>query len=225
MNLEELKVAPLSFATKPRQALPSAASSESMTEIGERAESSQKFTEDGLLKNPSHERFAQLVAAGINQTDAYQVVFNPDKRETAHSAASRLLRENKFPEVVERVRSLQRRSAEAEVMTLIEKRQFLRQVVMTPIAQVDANSILCHTNEITTHVKDGLVTTNEKTKTFDKLKAIEIDAKLAGELAPEDDGKNATIPANMEVIINLVTQFVSGAHQAPMKTIEAGVIT
>ena len=80
-------------------------------------------------------------------------------------------------EVQARVSALQAEAAKVGVLTLEEKRRYLRRVVLTPVGQVTEKSELCqkyesHTSEGGTRLKDWMP---------DKLRAIELDSKLAGE--------------------------------------------
>ena len=69
------------------------------------------------------------------------------------------------------------------VLSLAEKRDFLARVVRTPIGQVDEKSDLCQ--EITDDEDPASGRSKRKIKMPDKLRAIDLDAKLAGELQPE----------------------------------------
>ena len=83
------------------------------------------------------------------------------------------------------------------VLTLAEKRRFLRLVVLTPISAVNEDSILCQKVEYSVGsprratrggpANPGTHETDRDSRTMkvtmpDKLRAIELDAKLAGEL-------------------------------------------
>lgn len=68
-------------------------------------------------------------------------------------------------------------------LSRLEKRQFLAKIVRTPLAEIDASSPLC-AEDVKTSVqtKSGDVQTTRKIKAHDKLRALEIDAKMQGEL-------------------------------------------
>lgn len=73
------------------------------------------------------------------------------------------------------------------VLSLAEKRTFLRSVVTTPIGQVDENSPLAQSvkrRAITT--RNGDTCHEAEIKTCDKLRALELDARLARELGTDD---------------------------------------
>lgn len=146
-----------------------------------------------VLKNQKHERFALLIAKGESAGAAYQKVYH-SKKATCETNGPQLLRN---AQVKARVRELQEKAEDETVMSLLERRRFLARVVRTPIGLIDEQSDLCH--EFTSHWEGGrrgklkqghLPEGNEtgeeevevvKIKAHDKLKAIELDSKLAGD--------------------------------------------
>ena len=139
------------------------------------------------LSNRRHERFAQLVAKGDSGGAAYRVVCGA-KAASAHAAASRLLR---IAKVSARIAEIQKAAVCASVMTLLEKRQFLALIVRTPIGQIDENSPLCQWFRRTTGRRATL-----SIRMPDKLQAILLDARLAGELKGDTFTLHATAPAS-----------------------------
>ena len=141
------------------------------------------------------EKFCQIYIAGQTATEAYHQAYGNAKG--AEASASRLLSSAK---VAARVQALQQRGALAAVLTLAEKRQYLRRVVLTAIGDVDPSSDLCQSYKRREEggdrgrLKRGKEESgNEKhepeaevieIKMPDKLRAIELDATLAGELKP-----------------------------------------
>jgi hypothetical protein len=126
--------------------------------------------------NPRQERFAQLVATGMPGGRAYEeagyAVKSPD---VAESAAARLLTDVRVSAYVNEVRAAAKaKGEEAAYLTLEEKRKFLRDVVTTPIGEVDERNRLAQALKVT---RGG-----REIKLPDKLRALELDAKLAGEL-------------------------------------------
>jgi len=121
-----------------------------------------------ILKNQKHERFAQLVATGMSATEAYRRVYKTTVK-VAGSAGGRLL---KNVGIQQRLTELQQKAAEGAVMTLQEMLEFLARVRRTPIGEVDERSDLCQSAEYT---EDG-----RKFKMPDKLRAVELSAKLQG---------------------------------------------
>jgi hypothetical protein len=64
------------------------------------------------------------------------------------------------------------------VLSLRDKREFLARVVRTPIGDVDEGSDLCQESA----TEETEIASKKRIKMPDKLRAIELDAKLAGEL-------------------------------------------
>ena len=74
------------------------------------------------LKNSKHEKFAQLVANGKSETDAYFDVYKTKSRNVARINASRLLTN---ASVRARVKMLQEENAKANALSRAEKRNIL----------------------------------------------------------------------------------------------------
>lgn len=73
-------------------------------------------------------------------------------------------------------------------LSLIEKREYLASIVRTPVGEVNENSKLAQKVKRRHRTdKDGSSTAEEEIELPGKLKAIELDAKLAGELEPRPD--------------------------------------
>lgn len=132
------------------------------------------------LDNPRHEKFSVEYAVSGNAAGAYRRVYGKrtSTENSVRACASRLLT---FSNIKARVKALRReyqaRQVDKGLLTIEERRRFLANVVRTPIGEVDEDSPLCHSfkkTEATTEYKMG-----------DKLKAIELDAKLAGELTEQ----------------------------------------
>jgi len=127
-------------------------------------------------------RFAELVVAGETGKAAYFAAFPRCRSERAAEVnASRLMRQ---PAVAAHVGLLRRELAERAmselVLTARERREFLAKVVRAVPAELDAQSSLCQSYKETKGVRE--------VKLPCKLKALELDAKLAGEaIAPGGD--------------------------------------
>lgn len=83
-----------------------------------------------VLKNPKHELFAQELAKGKNQTEAYKAAGYQVEGNVAETSASRLFRN---AQVVARVTELQERGAqraEITVQSLIEEAEEARQLAL-----------------------------------------------------------------------------------------------
>ena len=85
-------------------------------------------------------------------------------------------------DIKQRVAEIQSKTEGKAVLTIAQKREFLRRVVVTPIGQVDEESDLCQAAEYSD--------TGRKFKMPDKLRAIELDAKLAGEFTEKVEIKS-----------------------------------
>ena len=164
------------------------------------------------------ERFCQLHASGKSAAEAYREVYG--NSNTAKAAASRLLT---FVDVQKRIKALQDASATDAVMTLRLKREFLCRVVLTPIGEVDRNSDLCQRYvcrvQRSRHAKQaqrGVGKEDEDLKQGHylvgitmpdkKLRAIELDAKLAGELP----GKHEEEPEVDNGMVELLARIGRG---------------
>lgn len=141
----------------------------------------------GPLENQRHERFARLVATkGKSDVEAYQEAYECDY-QAALSSAYRL-RDNVG--IVSRIVQLQAAGASKDVLSLLEKREFLAKVVRTPIGSVTEHDPLCQEVK---YGKGGEVTR----KMPSKLEAIKLDALLAKELG---DG---SVVVNVAVALRL----------------------
>ena len=115
------------------------------------------------LKNPVHERFARLVSQGMTQREAYSTCVPDCKSPQTYGCRvyARL-------EVRERVAELKSVLDQQFALLLGEKRDLLRRMAL---------------GEIPTKVtrRPG----GKLEATFDRLAALQVDARLAGEFAPE----------------------------------------
>lgn len=92
------------------------------------------------LKNPSHERFAQLVASGKSQSDAYREVYPRSRQwrdESVHERASKV-----NAKVLPRLQEIQAATAEKVAVDKARLVAFLIEVVETPADQVGSGSKL-----------------------------------------------------------------------------------
>lgn len=131
---------------------------------------------NNLDKN--HLAFARLIATDeANATRAMLAISPHLNYESAKALASRWAAR---PDVKAEVARIRADGHKAAVLTLAEKRAFLRSVVLTPIGKVNECSELAE--ELTEMVSDNGNT--RKVKMPSKLKALQLDAMLAGEFAP-----------------------------------------
>jgi hypothetical protein len=151
--------------------------------------------------SPRQEAFCREYVNGETAIQAYAAAYRCTDRRVARSAGSRLLTNDN---VQRRLQSLRAGLDSDAVLQLLEKRRYLRRVVLTPIGEVDESSDLCqfferqHVDQTNTGgAGEACVNPSIERVTIrmpDKLKAIELDARLAGELGHairlqlQDDG-------------------------------------
>jgi hypothetical protein len=117
------------------------------------------------LKNPKHERFARLLSQGLTQVDAFRKCYPDQKPESvaanAHKLANQLDVSSRVAEIREMVDS-------QFAMTLGEKRDILRRMIE---GQIPTKVI---------RKADGKIDA-----IFDRMAALQMDAKIGGEFAPD----------------------------------------
>ncbi len=123
------------------------------------------------LRNARHEAFVLRVIVGESASNAYAKSYGA-KGRSAEANGPRLMRNDS---IRQRLAWLQNRAASIAVMTAIQKREYLARVVLTPISQVDEESDLCQHFKRTV---DGVCSMAMP----DKLRAIELDSQLTGDL-------------------------------------------
>jgi hypothetical protein len=147
-----------------------------------------------MLDNPQHEKFAQLVASGMDKTEAYLKISPGVTRDSACSAGARL-----FASVCQRVRSLQAASADETVMDIRERRQRLARAVRLNLTEFDAKrdgDLIIGLDRIEgTDGEPGII----KIKLDSKRSCIMSDAELAGEI-PEKPSASITINNQVNVV-------------------------
>ena len=145
------------------------------------------------------ERFCELVVSGENQTDAWINAGHKVSRAAARAAASRALTRGN---VKTRIAELRAPQTAAALLTKDEKRRYLAELLRTPIGQITPDSVLC-TEFVTIQVAggnrgklrrgnassgnetEGVPVIQTRVKMADKLRAIELDSKLAGHFEPD----------------------------------------
>lgn len=120
--------------------------------------------------------FALEMAGGRSQVDAYLAAFPKASRDSARSAAARLL---KHPEVKGEISRLQDAARKTTVLSLQEKREWLAGVLRKPA--LDAP------------------------KVADQLRAVEIDSKLAGDFYADRSGQTIN-PFNFLLVVGGVPE-------------------
>ena len=137
------------------------------------------------LQNKLHERFAWLIAEGDSQTEAY-------KKLMPHVNAPHVLGHKVYhrPEVKTRISEVREEVATRSVMTISRKREILRQMIEGQFP-----------TEVIRNKSGGIIAK------FDRLAALQLDAKLAGEFAPE---RHEIIASNL-----ILTFKIQGRNTRP----------
>lgn len=133
------------------------------------------MADNGTLSDRQR-KFAELVAGGTVAKDAYLEAFPRCRAEaTAERESARLLKD---PGVAATIDGLRRDAvpgeAKGDVMTKEERRQFLARIIRTAPGDVTEHDPLAQSYKVTDKTHE--------VKLPCKLRAIELDAKLAGEL-------------------------------------------
>lgn len=133
------------------------------------------------LPKVSHERFCQAMAqGGISASQAYRVAFNYHGGYADSLSAHLAARDS----IKQRINALRHSRNDPLIMSAKERRRTLAAIVRTPISQIDEHSPLAQSVKYSyRRTKRGRRTLEEKeVKVPNKLAAIELDARLAGEL-------------------------------------------
>ncbi len=123
-----------------------------------------------VLDNPKHEKFAQLVAKGKSQAEAYAKVYGGDI-EGVRANASRLMTSN--DNICQRVAEIQQGAASKVEWSLADRLKFLADIGRTAPGDIDSDSPLCQSYKNTADVNE--------IKMPDKLRAVELYGKLSGD--------------------------------------------
>lgn len=140
----------------------------------------------------------------MNATAAYAAAYPRTSPVSARKSGSRLLQKPEIQAEIQALRDQADALAGSAVMSLVERRAFLAAIVRTPVSQITADSPLAQEMKA-----DGKIT---QVKMPCKLRAIELDAKLAGEVGPgstrggrslstddEDEEPDETLAALMQL--------------------------
>ena len=140
-----------------------------------------------MLTNARHERFAQLVAAGTSASEAYRKAGYTSKNVNVHGP--RLMANGG---IKERVREILAKVEKKTLLTIEERRQFLADVVRAEVSKIPLNSHLIQSIKTG---KDGT-----EIRLPDKVKSLELDAKMAGELVEKQETSHV-LPGSLEEAI------------------------
>ena len=146
------------------------------------------------LKNPTHERFARLLTQGLTQVEAFRKCYPDQKPESVKTNASKLANQL---DVKARVAEIKEFVDTQYAMALGEKRDLLRRMIE---GQVPTKVIRKAGGQI-----DAI---------FDRLAALQMDSKIAGEFAPEQHQVSAGPTLKLE--FNMV-----GRNTKPNAALEA----
>jgi hypothetical protein len=153
-----------------------------------------------ILTNPRWEKFAQGMAAGQRQYQAYEGAGFAARGLTASNSAQRLLAN---PKVMARIAELR---DEGMVSYQLERRElmdYLVDIIQTPAGQVKEGDRLCHSYRHTAQ--------RRSTSMPDKLKAAEMLAKLCGWFAPEKPEQSG----ELEITVRIVGEDEDSAPSKP----------
>ena len=127
---------------------------------------------------PQQQEFVNKVTSGDSATTAYVNVYNC-KKESASSAASRLL---KKPSIKGELSRLKKAAEKNTLMDIQHKRALLTEMILSPAVGIDPKSPLVQNVKIKRRTPpDGTIEEDITVTLPDKLKAIELDAKLSGQ--------------------------------------------
>jgi hypothetical protein len=129
-------------------------------------------------------KFIKLIAQGETQAQAHRRAGYSCPTIEGHGAnAIRLLKNERIQKELKKLRD---KSFEKDSLTFNERRSFLAKVVRASPNELDANSPLVQEYSETAN-EHGV---SKKVKIPDKLKALELDAKLAGDFNKENEVAN-----------------------------------
>lgn len=130
-----------------------------------------------MLSGP-HQKFAEGIAGGMTTTEAYSAAYPDSAPRSARANGARLMANDSIASEVSRLRKAAEQAADGTVMTLAEELRFLTAVVRTPVREVEPGSPLAQEWSEETTDFGG----KTRVKMPDKLRALELFAKLTGQL-------------------------------------------
>ncbi len=133
-----------------------------------------------------HRLFALAVFSGLSQRAAYLQAYPSASPRTAEVQSSRLITR---PDIRATLDHLHSQVETQAILTLQEKRAYLARIVRTSATDVRPGTDLV---QAITTAKDG----SQTLRLPDKLRAIYLDARLAGELPPLNHRLHSSSPAN-----------------------------
>ena len=129
---------------------------------------------------PKQKKFVNSVASGDSATMAYVNVYDC-KRESAAVGASRLM---SMPNIRDELTRLKDAAERKALIGIDEKRAMLAEIILTPAWNLDPDSALAqHTKTRRRTLPDGTIEEDITVRMPCKLRAMELDTKLSGELS------------------------------------------
>jgi len=144
--------------------------------------------------------FARGLFEGKSASAAYAAAYNKASTSKATRNSAHKLR--KDPRVGAYILALRERQDTASLLTVEQKRIYLKGVVETPLSQLDEDSPF--TKELTERESES--GSSRTIKSFDKLRAIELDSKLAGDLAPDKHDHTLSVDPLAELVADIRTR-------------------
>lgn len=145
-----------------------------------------------------HVDYAHLLAKGETYPEAWR------KAQLGPYTKARAIKLAETEEIKEIIRDIRKKAEDDSVMSLREKRQMLAQICRTPIGDLTKDSPL--TKELKMKSIPGRGDEGDQmeveVKGMDKLKAMELDSKLAGDF-DKDDAANSESAVMAEFIARI----------------------
>lgn len=191
--------------------------------------SEQKAGANGL--NIRQQRFAELVVSGMSATQAYKDAGYKGTGHAAEASASKILSRVEVQAYIAQLRAPETSKA---LLTKDEKRAWLADLLRTPIGEIGPDSTLCmeyssvevgggdrgrlrRGNAPEGNEVSGPPRRLTRVKMADKLRAIELDSKLAGHFEPDQlivETGPKTLEAIKQRALNVVSALdASRTHQ------------
>lgn len=116
------------------------------------------------LSNAQYERYAQEIARGMSQADAYRAAYPKSVRYTAKTVYNKAWEMRRIPEVDARIKELQDEAAAAAVMDRQERMEALSEIArdheMHPKQRIQAIDVLNKMDSIYVHKVEADVKPN-----------------------------------------------------------------
>lgn len=134
-----------------------------------------------IILSSQHELFCQNIVGGFNPTHAYSKAYPKATNNTCRNASCKLMAKQVIKDRIANIREVVAAAMQnSSYLVLTEIRQFLADVVRTPVGKIDRNSKLAQKYEY------GV--TGLKVWVPDKLSAIKLDCELTGLIKPNEKG-------------------------------------